>query len=173
MKRKTIPKNKTSMPHISLGLDELGLDLSWTRPAIQTPIAAISKATIIYDISAKNRDQWGLSSLSHLRKISFRRSSDNTLGNSIYPSTIHITLVLWVKQISRGSKMMPWVYKGYVWLSNDYHYSHVNIGIILWGFPNCSFRTNIWNNASEKLNLIINNQMGTSAHALQILRKFL
>ena len=57
MNRKTIPKNKTSMPQISPGLDEFGLDLSCTRPAIQTPIAAISKATIKNDISAKNRDQ--------------------------------------------------------------------------------------------------------------------
>ena len=135
MKRKTIPKNKTSMPHISLGLDELGLDLSWTRPAIQTPIAAISKATIIYDISAENRDQWGLSSLSHLRKISFRRSSDNTLGNSIYPSTIPITLVLWVKQISRGSKSSTrrWCH-GYIRVMYDYQMIIITHMLILESF---------------------------------------
>ena len=46
---------------------------SWMRPAIQTPVAATSKATAINDTITKQRDQWGLWSFPHFRKISFHK----------------------------------------------------------------------------------------------------
>ena len=46
---------------------------SWMRPTIQTPVAATSKATAINDTITKQRDQWGLWSFPHFRKISFHK----------------------------------------------------------------------------------------------------